>query len=62
MKDVICANPNCGYHGQPERRARGNLLLGILLLCVFILPGVVYLLCTSGYIYTCPRCHQRMSL
>lgn len=54
--DIICPNPRCGYVGPPRRKARGSTLLLVLLLLLWILPGLLYLLFRSGYIYCCPRC------
>ncbi len=54
--DIICPNPQCGYAGPPKRKAKGSLVLGLLFMLFFIVPGLLYLLLTSGYRYMCPRC------
>jgi|GEM_PF-6979231 len=53
---IICPNPNCGYRGKPRRRARGSLFLLVFLFCLFIIPGLLYLMFRSGYVLICPRC------
>ena len=53
---IICPNPNCGYQGLPEKRARGSTLGLILLLLFCLVPGILYLLFKSGYNYFCPKC------
>lgn len=52
----ICANPNCDYRGTPKRIAKGSALVFILLLCLWIIPGIVYGIVMSGYRYVCPKC------
>jgi hypothetical protein len=37
---------------------RGNLLLGVVLLLLYIVPGLVYFLCRSGYRYRCAECGE----
>ena len=54
--EIICPNPNCGYVGEPKKQARGSLVIGCLLSCLFLLPGVLYFALMSGYTYVCPRC------
>jgi hypothetical protein len=56
MRQIICPNPNCGYKGWPLRRARGSIIVGLCLLCFFLLPGVLYFMLKSGYRYLCPNC------
>ena len=53
---IICPNPNCGYRGAPRRESRGSCLIAVLLLCLGIVPGVLYLVIMSGHRYYCPRC------
>ena len=60
-KDIICPNPNCGYKGRAKKVARGNTLVGIILLCFFILPGLLYFMFKSGYRYVCPKCGMQIS-
>jgi len=56
MKNIICSNPNCCYQGKPKKKARGSAALGLILLCFLVLPGVLYFMFKSGYIYSCPKC------
>ena len=56
MKTIICPNPNCDYKGKPKRVARGSTIVGLFLLCFFIVPGLLYFIFKSGYRYSCPQC------
>ena len=56
MGKMICPNPNCGYKGRSKRKARGSIIIALILLCFFIFPGIIYLIFTSGYRYYCPEC------
>jgi len=51
---VTC--PNCGHHGEPIREARGNALVCFLLCFLYLIPGIIYYLCRSGYRYRCAKC------
>jgi len=55
-EDIICPNPNCRYEGPPRKVARGSILVGVLLLCFFILPGLLYFIFMQGYCFYCPKC------
>ena len=61
MRDIICANPNCGYRGRPRRRARGSRLVGLFLLLFFFVPGLLYFSLKSGYRYLCPECGLQLA-
>jgi hypothetical protein len=54
--DIICPNPNCHYEGPPKKEARGSVLVGIILLLFFLLPGILYFIFMDGYRYNCPKC------
>lgn len=54
--DIICPNPSCRYEGPPKKVARGSILVGLILLLFFILPGILYFLFMGGYRYQCPQC------
>ena len=58
--EIICPNPNCGYRGPAKIRLRGSALVGLILLCFFILPGLLYFMFKSGYRYTCPKCGMQI--
>jgi predicted RNA-binding Zn-ribbon protein involved in translation (DUF1610 family) len=53
--EIICPNPNCGYRGRPKQVASRSILVGLILLCFFILPGVLYFMFKRNR-YRCPRC------
>lgn len=48
--------PACGSTIQPIRKSKGSVTVAILLLCLWIVPGVLYLIVYSGYVYACPDC------
>lgn len=56
MRHIVCPNPKCTYEGEPKRRARGSILVGLVLCCFFLLPGLLYFMFKSGYRYECPAC------
>lgn len=56
MPKLICPNPNCGYKGNPRKKARGSILVGLILCCFFLLPGILYFMFKGGYRYYCPNC------
>lgn len=60
--NIICPNPNCDYKGTAKRTARGSTLVGLILLCFFILPGLLYFMFKSGYRYTCPKCGMQIRI
>ena len=50
--------PNCRTVAAPVIRNRGSLLVGLLLLLCFIVPGALYMLwAVSARKYSCPACH-----
>lgn len=53
---VRIACPACGSFKMPEKQEKGSALVMILLFLFAILPGVLYLIFMSGYIYVCPDC------
>lgn len=57
---MICPNPNCGYKGGRRKVARGNAIVGVLLCCFFLLPGVLYFMFFRGYRYYCPKCGMQI--
>ena len=55
-KKIICPNQNCGYKGSAKKKSRGSTVIGLILLCFGILPGILYFMLKSGYNYSCPQC------
>lgn len=53
---MICRSERCGYNGPPEQVPKGSLAVGVVLCLFFLLPGIVYLILTSGHKRVCPRC------
>ena len=60
--EIICPNPHCGYQGYPRSAARGSVLVGLLLLLLFIVPGLLYFMFKGGYRYYCPRCSVQIAV
>ncbi len=54
-KDYLTC-PKCGHYAKPELKSRGSVLLVLLLLCAFIVPGILYALIFSGYKAVCANC------
>ena len=59
LTSFICPNPNCGFRGIADRKARGSVIVAVLLFLFGVLPGVLYLIFASGYHYYCPKCHMK---
>ena len=57
---MICPNVNCGYRGDPKKKARGSLIVGCVLCLFFLLPGLIYFMLRSGYRYLCPQCGMQI--
>lgn len=58
--EMICPNPNCGYVGMPRRESKGSNAVLVILLLLWILPGIIYLIVYYGYVLKCPRCGMKM--
>jgi hypothetical protein len=53
---IICPNPNCGYHGTGVGVAHGEGLALLILLLMGFLPGLLYsIFCMKGELI-CPQC------
>lgn len=55
--EEICAN--CGYRGRPYRISGGQVVLGVVLLLIFILPGLIYFGWIAFNHGACPQCKKR---
>jgi LITAF-like zinc ribbon domain len=42
-------------------KARGSMAVAILLLLLFILPGLIYMVTNSGHIKACPKCDTKIA-
>jgi hypothetical protein len=58
-KSIICANPNCGFQGVAQKKARGSIVILVFLLLIGALPGILYLLFAGGYDHICPKCGMK---
>lgn len=52
-KSIKCTN--CGYSGTPKMTSSPNGCIFILLLCIGIIPGLIYMLAVKNK-YCCPSC------
>lgn len=48
--------PACGSLEPAVKKAKGSRVALIILLLLWILPGILYLIFYNGYVYACPRC------
>jgi hypothetical protein len=55
---VIC--PNCGHYGKPKRKESGNFIIYLFLLCLFVIPGVIYAERYNKVIEVCKKCGHRI--
>jgi hypothetical protein len=55
-----CPNPACRFSGEAKSVPKGDLATGLVLLLLFLVPGILYFLFASGYKYICPRCGQKL--
>lgn len=53
--------PVCGSHATPKRVPKGSIVVLIILLFLWILPGLLYLIFCSGYVYKCPTCGAKLA-
>ena len=56
----ICSN--CHAEVKPKKTAKGCILILIPLLFIYIVPGIIYALFYSGYIYKCPKCKTKIKV
>lgn len=61
-KQMVCANPNCGYRGAAAEQAKGSRVALWMLMCLFLLPGLIYAIAYSGKRYCCPKCGSLANL
>jgi len=56
MNRIVCER--CYRVDYPEFERRGNPVIGVVLLLFFIVPGVIYLIATSGERPLCRGCRS----
>lgn len=61
-KSMLCPNPNCGYCGKAISKPRGSTLALLILLLLWIVPGLIYYIFAYGYKYACPQCRLEVNL
>ena len=51
----------CGWQGTPKKKEKGSILIALILLCLFIIPGVIYIIWSISTEHnTCPKCGKAM--
>jgi len=53
---IICPNNNCRYNGLAVERGGKSPLVMFLLFCLFIIPGIIYMLRPVKKQIFCPKC------
>jgi hypothetical protein len=48
--------PICGSSRAPVSKSKGSTLVLLLLILFAIVPGILYAMFFSGYVYVCPKC------
>jgi hypothetical protein len=57
-KMMFC--PNCGQPGKPRRIVPGSVLITLLLLMFWLVPGLIYMIWRHKAAYlVCPSCRAR---
>lgn len=56
---VTC--PYCGHYEEAEATSKGDTTTCFLLYLLFIVPGIIYMMMNSGFIYTCKKCKATLS-
>lgn len=62
IKQIICANANCGYKGEPSRKKYFSMIVFLGLCLLWLLPGIIYAIVVPSYKYWCPECHSKISV
>ena len=57
---IVCPNQNCGYRGPGKKSGGTSGCLLVVLLCLGILPGIIYLLFFGSPGIICPRCGMKI--
>jgi hypothetical protein len=48
--------PVCGSSRSPVAKSKGSTVVLLVLLFLAIVPGIIYAIFFSGYVYVCPKC------
>lgn len=56
------ACPCCGRRGPGVRRRKGSAVVMVFLLCIAIIPGLLYAILCNGYTLSCPKCNYRTNV
>jgi hypothetical protein len=57
---IICPNPNCGYTGPGQKKSKGSAVVMILLLLLWVVPGILYAIIYNGHVIVCPKCGMKV--
>jgi len=56
----VCPNANCGYKGKPNVQSYGSVVVALILMLFFVVPGVLYWLFGTGVRFVCPNCQMQV--
>lgn len=57
MKDEKLLCVNCGFVGEPKKEIPGSIWITLILLCFYIIPGIVYEIWRNNATkHICPMC------
>jgi len=57
---IICPNQNCNFKGVGKAVGGKSLIVLLLLLCFFLVPGIIYLFWPIQQQVICPQCGMRV--
>jgi hypothetical protein len=55
----IC--PICANEGKLLKKSKGSVLVCFALLCLWLLPGLLYLMFRNGYVLVCSSCGAKLA-
>lgn len=56
---VLCRN--CGHIGSPQRKLKGHILITLILLICWLVPGIIYMIWRrTGLKDSCSKCGSEM--
>jgi hypothetical protein len=53
--------PVCGSTDRPVKKRKGSFLVMLFLLCLWIIPGILYAIFWNGYVMACPNCGAKLA-
>ena len=55
---MLC--PRCGHYAKPLRKSRGDWGVFLVLLFLFVVPGIIYFFLMEGYKGICEKCGRTL--